>query len=71
MLKDTFDKVQQDGMEREDIKYPSDEEMMQAFKEYDLNNNGRVEKNEMQQYIRKQLGCPLEEAEDEQPNEPQ
>ena len=52
--------------DRQDIVTPSEEEMQQAFKEYDRDGNGFVEREEMKKYIRKQLGCPeIEENENE------
>ena len=58
MMKETFERVKTDGENREDIKCPSDEEMLTAFKEYDRDGNGTIEKEEMKKYIRKMMGCP-------------
>ena len=53
MMRDTFERLKDDGVDREDIECPSEEEMLKAFKTYDLNNNGTIEKEEMKKYIRK------------------
>ena len=37
-------------------KMPTDEEMVEAFKAYDKDGNGRIEKKEMEVYIKKTLG---------------
>ena len=37
-------------------KMPTDEEMVEAFKAYDKDGNGRIEKKEMEIYIKKTLG---------------
>ena len=62
MMRETFNRVKEDGEaeDREGINCPSEEEMQKAFKEYDANGNGWIEKEEMKKYIRKQMGCPSE-----------
>ena len=63
MLKETFEKIKQDGdgEDREKIKTPSDAQMEKAFKEYDTDGNGWVDKAEMRKYVRKQMGMDDEE----------
>ena len=55
MMNDTFERIKTDGdiQDRKSIKCPTEAEMEKAFKEYDYNNNGWVEKEEMKKYIRK------------------
>ena len=58
MMRETFERIQLDGENREGIDCPSEEQMEKAFKEYDRDGNGWIEKEEMKRYIRKQMGCP-------------
>ena len=55
MMLETFKRIKEDGdgEDRDPIQAPSDEEIMKAFKEYDKDGNGTVEKEEMKAIIRK------------------
>ena len=58
MLIDSYEQINEDDGSPQKVRMTtmSEAQMMSAFREYDKNGDGKIDKEEMRRYVREQMG---------------